>query len=70
VVAGLEVNLKICVTNLFAAALLFAVIPGRAAPAIDNFANAILISGTSNTVTGSNVDASIEMGEPDPYHQA
>ena len=38
-----------------------------AAPFNDNFANAILITGASNTVTGSNIDATKEQGEPNHY---
>lgn len=34
------------------------------APANDNFANAILISGSSGSTTGSNVSATAEVGEP------
>ncbi len=34
-------------------------------PANDNFANRIAVSGLTNTVTGSNVGASKEAGEPD-----
>ena len=36
-----------------------------AQPANDNFANAQVLSGTSATATGSNVDATMEPGEPD-----
>jgi hypothetical protein len=36
-----------------------------AAPANDNFVNAITITGTNVTVTGSNVGATKEVGEPD-----
>jgi thiol-disulfide isomerase/thioredoxin len=38
---------------------------GQPAPVNDNFANAIAITGTNATVTGSNVDATKEPGEPD-----
>ncbi len=37
-----------------------------AAPGNDMFANRITISGANGSVTGSNVDASLETGEPQP----
>src|SRR6266571_982283 len=37
-----------------------------AAPANDNFASAQVLSGPSGSVTGSNVDATKEAGEPNP----
>ena len=37
---------------------------GQAQPANDMFANRIAITGTSNTVTGSNASATKETGEP------
>src|ERR1044071_6634613 len=38
---------------------------GAAAPANDRFANAQVITGSSGTVTGSNIGANNENGEPD-----
>src|SRR5690348_8651568 len=42
---------------------------GQTRPANDNFANAIAVSGTSFTVHGSNVNATVEPGEPNHAHQ-
>jgi hypothetical protein len=39
--------------------------PAAAAPANDNFANAITISGQSGTQAGTNLDATLQTGEPD-----
>ncbi len=36
----------------------------RSVPPNDNFANAIALSGSSGTVTGSNIGATVETGEP------
>src|SRR5689334_17754496 len=38
------------------------------APANDNFADAQVVTGNSGTVTGTNVDATFEAGEPDQQH--
>jgi alpha-tubulin suppressor-like RCC1 family protein len=40
---------------------------GRAAPANDNFANRITINGVTTTVTGTNVAATQEAGEPNNF---
>jgi|GEM_PF-3201160 len=40
---------------------------GQGAPANDDFANAVEITGTHVTVTGNNINATIETGEPDDY---
>jgi pre-peptidase len=55
---------------LLAATCVFALHPqsALAAPANDNFANATAISGLPARATGSNVDATIEPGEPDHAH--
>ena len=53
----------LCVITL-TGPVLFSVIPASAAPANDNFGNAIPLSGLIVTTTGSNVGASKEPSEP------
>jgi hypothetical protein len=40
--------------------------PPPVPPANDNFANAIVLQGSSGTITGDNFDATRQAGEPDP----
>ena len=42
---------------------------GQTRPTNDNFANAIAVTGTNFTVHGTNVNATIEPGEPNHAHQ-
>jgi hypothetical protein len=49
---------------LVAGALAYQAPAQAAAPTNDNFANAVVISGTSVTLTASNADATTETGEP------
>jgi hypothetical protein len=54
-------------THLIFSTLLFSLLPtlaSAAPPANDNFANAQVLATTNGTVAGSNVDATIESGEP------
>ena len=55
---------------LAAAVLMFLAAYAHAAPANDNFANAQLLAGLPASATGSNVDATIEVGEPDHNNNA
>ena len=57
--------MKACRTLLSVALVLAGTALLRAAPVNDNFANALVISGTTNTVTGTNTLATEEAGEPD-----
>jgi len=58
--------MKTTLSALIAAALLAVTAePLAAAPQNDNFADRVTITGLMNTVTGSNVDATKEPGEPD-----
>ena len=45
--------------------MLFAAALARSAPANDNFTNSWVLEGLTNTVTGSNQDATKEPGERD-----
>ena len=45
---------------------MFTVGPASTGPVNNNFANATVITGTSISVTGTNVGATTETGEPDP----
>ena len=50
---------------LAAAALLFGAAVAHAAPANDNFTDAETLTGLPTSTTGSNVDATTEVDEPD-----
>ena len=54
-------------TITIAAFILFVIVTSAysAAPANDMFAGGIIITGAISSVTGSNVDATIETGEPE-----
>ncbi len=61
----LHVQAKDAKGNKSAVTTVSAVLVGVTGPANDNFANAVELTGVSDTKTGSNTDATKETGEPD-----